>query len=130
MYTHCCSAPHDSGTWPPRFHKLLLQLSPRRGELAGATCGFAYCDARRFGRIKLCEGDPADSETIKKLGFDPLTDMPDLQAFKVSVNWIQRGTWSNWITLCICRRPGGAATLCRTWPWKICLLHSHELCAC
>lgn len=78
-----CSAPHDSATWPPRFHKLLLRLGPRPGEPAGYTCELAYCDARRFGRVKLCEGDPADSDIIKKLGFDPLLEMPDLQGFKV-----------------------------------------------
>jgi formamidopyrimidine-DNA glycosylase len=78
-----CSAPHETSSWPPRFHKLLLHCSPRPGEPAGATCDFAYCDARRFGKVKLCDGDPAASEAISKLGFDPLTDMPGLQAFQV-----------------------------------------------
>lgn len=77
------SAPHDSDAWPPRFHKLLLHFAPRPGDPAGSTCDFAYCDARRFGRVKLCEGDPAGSEAIRKLGFDVLLEMPDLQAFKV-----------------------------------------------
>jgi len=79
------SAPHETSSWPPRFHKLLLHFGPRPGDASGATCDFAYCDARRFGRVKLCGGDPADSEAISKLGFDPLLDMPDLQAFKVGV---------------------------------------------
>lgn len=78
-----CSAPHDSTSWPPRFHKLLLTLGPRPGEPASATCDFAYCDARRFGKVKLCAGDPAESETISKLGWDPLLDMPSLEAFQV-----------------------------------------------
>lgn len=76
------NAPHETSSWPPRFHKLLLHFGPRPGDASGATCDFAYCDARRFGRVKLCGGDPADSEAISKLGFDPLLDMPDLQAFK------------------------------------------------
>lgn len=76
------NAPHDSTSWPPRFHKLLLTLGPRPDQPASATCDFAYCDARRFGKVKLCAGDPAESETISKLGWDPLLDMPSLEAFQ------------------------------------------------
>ena len=34
----------------------------------------AFCDARRFGKIRLQE-DPANNEPVSKLGFDPVLDM-------------------------------------------------------
>ena len=40
----------------------------------------AYCDPRRFGKIRMIE-DPAANEPISKLGFDPILSMPDLEAF-------------------------------------------------
>lgn len=41
----------------------------------------AFCDARRFGRLKLVEGDPAASDAVAKLGFDPLLAMPSEAEF-------------------------------------------------
>ena len=40
----------------------------------------AFCDPRRFGRIRMVE-DPANNEPVSKLGFDPILSMPDLEAF-------------------------------------------------
>ena len=40
----------------------------------------AYCDARRFGKIRM-QADPENNEPVSKLGFDPILSMPDLAAF-------------------------------------------------
>ena len=40
----------------------------------------AFCDPRRFGRIRLQE-DPANNEPISKLGFDPVLDMISVEDF-------------------------------------------------
>ena len=40
----------------------------------------AYCDARRFGKIRM-QDDPEHNEPVSKLGFDPILSMPDLAAF-------------------------------------------------
>ena len=41
----------------------------------------AYCDARRFGKIRLQE-DPENHEPVSKLGFDPVLEMVDIDEFK------------------------------------------------
>ena len=99
-----CSAKSDS-TWPPKFHKLLLEFSD--------GSALAFSDARRFARFKLVEGDPADSPTIKQLGFDPLLDMPSLEEFLALVKKRAKGAtrlkpllldqvgW--WGVPCVCR---------------------------
>lgn len=45
-------------------------------------CGvkLAYCDPRRFGKVRLQE-NPEENEPVNKLGFDPILSMPDLQTF-------------------------------------------------
>ena len=48
-------------------------------EMEGGVC-LAYCDARRFGKIRM-QDDPENNEPISKLGFDPILSMPDLEAF-------------------------------------------------
>lgn len=40
----------------------------------------AFCDPRRFGKIRMVE-DPANNEPVSKLGFDPILSMPNLEAF-------------------------------------------------
>ncbi|KAF8071149.1 FPG1 [Scenedesmus sp. PABB004] len=71
----------DGAAWPPRFHKLLLRLGPAGG--GAADVELAYCDARRFGKLQLVQaGDPAASESVAKLGFDPLLAMPPLEEFR------------------------------------------------
>ncbi|KAF6254681.1 Formamidopyrimidine-DNA glycosylase H2TH domain-containing protein [Scenedesmus sp. NREL 46B-D3] len=83
------NAPQGAGSWPPRFHKLLLHFGPHPDKPDGpASCEFAYCDARRFGRqagLKLVDGDPASCEAMTKLGFDPLLDLPSLEQFAAAL---------------------------------------------
>lgn len=59
--------------WPPRFTKLHLVFDDG-GELA-------FTNARRLGRV-LFRDDPRGEKPIARLGFDPLTDMPSLPAFR------------------------------------------------
>ena len=41
----------------------------------------AFCDARRFGKIRLQE-DPENNEPVSKLGFDPVLEMVDVEEFR------------------------------------------------
>ena len=41
----------------------------------------AFCDARRFGKIRLQE-DPANNEPVSKLGFDPVLEMVNVDEFR------------------------------------------------
>ncbi|WIA32132.1 hypothetical protein OEZ86_002982 [Tetradesmus obliquus] len=76
------NAPQGAGSWPPRFHKLLLHFGPHPDRPDGpASCELAYCDARRFGKVRLVDGDPAACEAITKLGWDPLLALPSLEQF-------------------------------------------------
>ena len=70
------SAAEVDRTWPPRFTKLGLVFEDG-GELA-------FTNARRLGRILFRE-DPAAERPISKLGFDPLTDMPDAATFAARI---------------------------------------------
>ena len=67
----------DKTTWPPRFSKIVMRFD-RGTELV-------MVNSRRFGRIRLRE-DPETEEPISKLGFDPLEDLPDLEAFSAAVS--------------------------------------------
>lgn len=58
--------------WPPKYWKIILEF---QGGLK-----LAFCDPRRFGRIRLQE-DPANNEPISKLGFDPVLEMIELEEF-------------------------------------------------
>lgn len=62
--------------WPPRFTKLRLELDDG-GEIA-------FTNARRLGRV-LFRDRPEHEAPIAKLGFDALTDMPDLAAFRTRI---------------------------------------------
>lgn len=66
------SAKEIDRTWPPRFTKLHL-VTDDGPEIA-------YTNARRLGRV-LFRADPATDKPIGKLGFDPLTDMPNKATF-------------------------------------------------
>eukprot|EP00879_Flechtneria_rotunda_P020254 GHRR01021302.1.p1 GENE.GHRR01021302.1~~GHRR01021302.1.p1 ORF type:complete len:381 (+),score=101.86 GHRR01021302.1:1920-3062(+) len=86
------NAPKDTAAnWPPRFLKLLLHFGPSDSNAASTSCELAFCDARRFGRLKLVQENPAESEVVQKLGFDPLLEMPDLGAFKELIARKSRG---------------------------------------
>jgi formamidopyrimidine-DNA glycosylase len=54
------------GDEPPRFWKLELTAEGRR---------VAFCDIRRFGRVRLMR-DPLSEPPISDLGFDPLVGLP------------------------------------------------------
>ena len=58
--------------WPPRFTKLRLRFDDG-GQLAIAN-------ARRLGRVRLV-ADPLTEPPVSRLGFDPLTDLPDAADF-------------------------------------------------
>eukprot|EP00775_Hariotina_reticulata_P012959 gene12959-13088_t len=76
------NAPSDTASnWPPRFLKLLLHFGPHPSS-GSQACELAFCDARRFGRVKLVVGDPAQCSAVSKLGFDPLLEMPDEQRWQ------------------------------------------------
>ncbi|KAJ2829481.1 hypothetical protein IWW50_000824 [Coemansia erecta] len=62
--------------WPPQYTKL---------ELAFDHVRVAYTDPRRLGRIRTFPGDAAESPAVSKLGFDPVLDPPDSDAFAHSV---------------------------------------------
>jgi formamidopyrimidine-DNA glycosylase len=57
----------DEASWPPRFHKLILNLSD-----GGAL---AFSDPRRFARIRV-SADPPSEAPISELGWDPLLSPP------------------------------------------------------
>ena len=67
------SAREPDGSWPPRFTKIHLSFDDG-GELV-------MTNARRLGRIRL-QQDPQNEEPLSRLGFDPLSEMPDLRAFR------------------------------------------------
>lgn len=60
----------DYFEWPPRFAKLEVLLDD-----GGAI---AYCDSRRFGRVRV---DNAPAKALEALAPDPLCDCPPLEAF-------------------------------------------------
>jgi formamidopyrimidine-DNA glycosylase len=59
--------------WPPRFAKLRLELED--------GTELVFTNARRLGRVRLVS-DPLAEPPVVSLGFDPLTDMPDLREFR------------------------------------------------
>lgn len=67
------SPKHPDRSFPPRFWKIHLTFDDGRA--------LAMTDPRRLGRIVLRD-DPAGEPPISSLGFDPLTDMPPLAAFR------------------------------------------------
>ncbi|KAI8068707.1 DNA glycosylase/AP lyase [Gongronella butleri] len=81
----------DDDAWPPRFWKLILTFdAAKKGKKKvkdenDAPMVMAFCDARRLGRLRLLDGDPMKQEPISKLGFDPLQNLPDDDAFHTMV---------------------------------------------
>ncbi|KAJ7693538.1 DNA glycosylase/AP lyase [Mycena rosella] len=67
-----------STDWPPRFMKFILHLVDSE---TGVTTHLAFLDARRLGRIRLCES-PLTEPPISELGFDPILSMPSIEKFK------------------------------------------------
>lgn len=66
----------ESSQWPPRFTKIRLVMED--------GCELAMTNSRRLGRVRLSP-NPLEDPSIAKLGFDPLTDMPDLKSFQDSL---------------------------------------------
>lgn len=62
--------------WPPRFTRLEIHLDDG-GRLA-------FTNARRLGRVRLRD-DPLAEPPLSTLGFDPLLDLPDAQAFTARI---------------------------------------------
>ncbi|KAJ1735014.1 hypothetical protein LPJ61_000767 [Coemansia biformis] len=63
--------------WPPRYTKLEIRL--------GKDLAVSYTDPRRLGRIHAIEGDATASPQVAKLGFDPVLDPPEPEAFAQAV---------------------------------------------
>ncbi|KAJ3300498.1 hypothetical protein HK104_011003 [Borealophlyctis nickersoniae] len=63
--------------WPPLYAKFILKFA------SGAE--LAFTDPRRLGRIRLISGSVPSQPPVSELGFDPLLDMPALEAFGESV---------------------------------------------
>ncbi|KAI0735590.1 AtMMH-1 [Earliella scabrosa] len=79
---HYREAPRKASTdWPPRFMKFILHLQNKPDE---EVTEIAFLDARRLGRIRLCQS-PLTEPPISTLGFDPILSMPDLADFKKGV---------------------------------------------
>jgi formamidopyrimidine-DNA glycosylase len=69
------SASHrgEDGAWPPRFTRLLLELTGGRQ--------LVFADARRLGRIRL-RRDPPSEPPVSALGFDALRQVPSPAQFR------------------------------------------------
>ncbi|KAJ7022036.1 Formamidopyrimidine-DNA glycosylase N-terminal domain-containing protein [Mycena alexandri] len=70
-----------SADWPPRFMKFILHLVDPGDESGAEAVQLAFLDARRLGRIRLCES-PLTEAPICDLGFDPILSMPSIEEFK------------------------------------------------
>ncbi|KAJ7748531.1 Formamidopyrimidine-DNA glycosylase N-terminal domain-containing protein [Mycena maculata] len=78
LATYYKETPKTASTdWPPRFMKFILHLVDE----SGATTELAFLDARRLGRIRLCES-PLTEPPISELGFDPILSMPGFEEYK------------------------------------------------
>jgi hypothetical protein len=62
--------------WPPKWYKLLVEFDD--------GTKMAFSDPRRLGRIRV-RADPATEEPIKSLGYDPILDEMDDEAFNTMV---------------------------------------------
>ena len=60
--------------WPPRFTKLRVWFE--------GGVELAFCDSRRFARVRVYEGDPLKCPPVSLLGFDALDEVPGPEAFR------------------------------------------------
>ncbi|GAA5843740.1 hypothetical protein JCM9279_000129 [Rhodotorula babjevae] len=71
--------------WPPKYMKAAIVFEdPATGE----TSDWAFCDARRLGRIKLVEAHEGEVERhppLSELGADPLLDMPSVDVLRTAL---------------------------------------------
>ncbi|KAI0033741.1 AtMMH-1 [Vararia minispora EC-137] len=70
--------------WPPRFMKFILHIRAVDAPPDEHSTQIAFLDARRLGRIRLCQ-TPLTEPPISNMGFDPILGMPDLEDFRKSV---------------------------------------------
>ncbi|KAL8279111.1 hypothetical protein RQP46_008569 [Phenoliferia psychrophenolica] len=56
----------DAAQWPPKYVKTVITFADSDGTVVGE---WAFCDARRLGRIKLIESEiPEEADVLKSLG--------------------------------------------------------------
>ncbi|KAH9060771.1 AtMMH-1 [Lactarius vividus] len=85
MPVHYREAPRKASTeWPPRFMKFILHIGPASSDQEKEVTEVAFLDARRLGRIRLCES-PLAEPPISNMGFDPILSMPDFEDFSKGV---------------------------------------------
>mmetsp|Transcript_18372 Transcript_18372/g.39500 ORF Transcript_18372/g.39500 Transcript_18372/m.39500 type:complete len:570 (-) Transcript_18372:261-1970(-) len=70
-----------SGTWPPKYWKLDLELDD--------GTRLAFTDPRRFARVRLLS-DPLSKEPLVKLAHDALTQLPQLEEFRAALAALSR----------------------------------------
>jgi len=66
----------DDSNWPPRFVKLQMHFED--------GTQWAFCDSRRFARIRLIE-NPLATPPLSALGWDPLLSMPSIEDFTAAI---------------------------------------------
>jgi len=60
--------------WPPRFTKLRVWFE--------GGVELAFCDSRRFARVRVYKGDPLLCPPVSLLGFDALDEVPGPEDFR------------------------------------------------
>ncbi|BGO89471.1 hypothetical protein NBRC10512_006659 [Rhodotorula toruloides] len=78
------SAVEASREWPPKYAKTWIEFEGEAGEVAE----WAFCDARRLGRIKLVDAEANEVEKVpplSELGADPLLAMPSLDTLRTAL---------------------------------------------
>ncbi|BGP29940.1 hypothetical protein JCM10296v2_001692 [Rhodotorula toruloides] len=78
------SAVEVSQEWPPKYAKAWIEFEGEEGEVAE----WAFCDARRLGRIKLVDVQADETEKVpplSELGADPLLNMPSLETLRAAL---------------------------------------------
>lgn len=62
----------EGSSWPPKHTKLALDLGKRSDKSNDVCCRISFSNSRRFGRVRLCFGDPLVVLPWSNLGYDPL----------------------------------------------------------
>ncbi|KAK4702384.1 formamidopyrimidine-DNA glycosylase, partial [Phenoliferia sp. Uapishka_3] len=76
-------AKSDPDEWPPKYMKTTITFADEDGTKVGE---WAFCDARRLGRIKLIETEiPEEAQVLTCLGQDPLLDMISIEALATAL---------------------------------------------
>ena len=66
-----------SGTWPPKYCKVDMELSD--------GTRVAFSDSRRFARVRWVAAPRGDNGPLGRMAPDALTDMPDLDEFRATL---------------------------------------------